>query len=79
MLFELYSNTNVIFIVDSGSEIFVQPKEFTNAVNKYFPPHSLVKRFKVLDSLNSIHPIGRVAVKLRLGKFVLGDAGAKKL
>ena len=73
MLFELYSNTNVIFIVDSGSEISVQPKEFTNAVNKYFPPHSFGFGFK------TIHPIVSVAVKVCLGKFVLGDAGAKKL
>ena len=76
MLFELNSNTNVIFNVDSGSEISFQPKEFTNAVNKYFSTHSR----KIQGLYNkTIHPIGSVAVKLRLGKFVLGDAGAKKL
>ena len=76
MLFELNSNTKVIFNVDSGSEISVQPKEFTNAVNKYFPPHS--RKIQCFGN-KTIHPIGSVAVKLRLEKFVLGDAGAKKL
>ena len=75
MIFELNSNTNVIFNVDSGSEISVKPKEFTNAVNKYLPHSREIQGF----GNKTIHPIGSVAVKLRLGKFVLGDEGAKML
>ena len=32
------TNSNVVFLVDTGSEISIPPKQLTNGVNRYFPP-----------------------------------------
>ena len=64
LLFVADSNTNVIFLVDSGSEISILPKELTNGINKYFPPQSRsIQGF----GNKTTHPIGNVDVELHLG------------
>ena len=66
LLFVAELNTNVIFLIDSGAEISILPKELTNGVNKYFPPQSrTIQGF----GNKSIHPIGSVNVELRLGEL----------
>lgn len=63
MLFVSNSNTNVFFLVNSGSEISVLLKELTNEVNKYLSPQ--IRTIQSFDN-KTIHPIGSVAVQLRL-------------
>ena len=66
LLFVTDSNTNVIFLVDSGSEISILPKDLTNAINKYFPRQSRT----ILGFGNkTTHPIGSVDVELHLGEL----------
>ena len=62
------SDTNVIFLVDSGSEISILSKELTNGVNRYFPPQKVtIQGF----GGKAIHPIGSVEVQLKLGELEL--------
>ena len=57
-------NTNVIFLVDSGAEISIIPKELTNGVDTYFKKHS-----RTIQGFGNemIHPIGSVDVQLQFG------------
>ena len=64
LLFVVDSETNVVFLIDSGSEISILPKELTNGVNKYFLPQSrAIQGF----GNKTTHPIGSVDVELHLG------------
>ena len=66
LLFVSDLNTNVVFLVDSGSEISILPKELTNGVNKYFPPQS--RKIQGFGN-QTIHPIGSVDVQIQLGEL----------
>ena len=66
LLFVADSNTNVIFLVDSGSEISILPKELTNGIDKYFP-----KQSRTIQGFGNktTHPIGSADVELQLGNL----------
>ena len=66
LLFLADSNTNVIFLVDSGSEISILPKELTNGIDKYFP-----KQSRTIQGFGNktTHPIGSADVELQLGNL----------
>ena len=66
LLFVSDSKTNVIFLVDSGSEISVLPKVLTNGAHTFFAPQS-----RTIQGFGSgmIHPIGSVDVQLQLGEL----------
>ena len=66
LLFVADSNTNVIFLIDSGAEISILPKELTNGINRYFQPQS-----RTIQGFGNkkTHPIGSVEVELRLGEL----------
>ena len=57
------NDSNVVFLMDTGSEISILPKKLTNWVNKYFPPQS-----RVVQGIGNgiIHPIGSADITLKL-------------
>ena len=60
------SDTNVFFLVDSGSEILILPKELTNGINIHFP--SQIRTIQGFGN-KTTHPIGSVDVELHLGEL----------
>ena len=59
-------DTNILFLVDSGSEISLLPKSLTNGINKYFPPNS-----KSIQGIGDsvIHPIGSADIKVNISEL----------
>ena len=59
-------NTNVLFLVDSGSEISLLPKSLTNGIKKYFLPKS-----KSIQGIGEtvIHPIGSADIEINIGQL----------
>ena len=66
LLFVKDNVTNVLFLVDSGCEISILPKNLTNGINNYFKPFS--KSIKGIGN-NEIHPIGSACVELKIGNL----------
>ena len=60
----LENDSNVVFLLDTGSETNILPKELTNGVNRYFPPQS--KMVQEIEN-GKIHSIGSAYITLRLG------------
>ena len=62
--FVVDNDSNVVFLVDTGSEISILPKQLTNAVDRYFPPQS-----RVVQGIGNgiIHPIGCADIILSVG------------
>ena len=54
----------MVFLVDTGSEISILPKELTNGVNRYFPPQSIA-----IQGIGNgvVHPIGSADIEIKLG------------
>ena len=52
--FVVDNESNVVFLLDTGSEISILPKELTNGINRYFLPQS-----RVVQGIGNgiIHPI----------------------
>ena len=65
--FVLDSKTNILFLLDSGSEISLIPQSLTNGINRYFPCKSKV--IQGIGDKEVIHPIGTVNILLTLGKL----------
>ena len=66
LLFAKDNITNVLFLVDSGSEVSILPKNLTNGINHYFKPFS--RTIKGIGD-HEIQPIGSVYVELKLGNL----------
>ena len=66
LLFVIDNRTKVLFLVESGCEVSILPKNLTNGINHYFKPIS--KTIKGIGD-NKIHPIGSVCVELMLGSL----------
>ena len=60
------TESNVVFLIDTGSEISMLPKKLTNGVNQYFPPQS--RSIQGIGN-NIVHPIGSADVTLHLGNL----------
>ena len=59
-------NTNVLFLIDSGSEISLLPKSLTNGINKYFLPNS-----KSIQGIGDsvIHPVGSADIEVNVSEL----------
>ena len=66
LLFAKDNVTNVLFLIDSGCEVSILPKNLTNGINHYFKPFS--RTIKGIGD-NEIHPIGSACVDLKLGNL----------
>ena len=66
MLFIFDKNSKALFLVDTGCEISILPKNLTNGINHYFKPQS--KTIKGIGN-TPIHPIGSVNVTLDFGNL----------
>ena len=66
LLFVIDNSSGVLFIIDSGCEISLIPKNLTNGIDHYFHPQSKTIT-GIGDSL--IHPIGSIEVNLELGEI----------
>ena len=66
LLFILDNNSEALFLVDTGCEISILPKNLTNGINHYFRPQS-----KTIQGISNtpIHPIGSVDVVLKIGNL----------
>ena len=64
--FVVDTKTNVVFLIDTGSEISMLAKKLTSGVNKYFPPQS-----RAIQGIGNsvVHPIGSADVTLHLGNL----------
>ena len=64
--FMVDNDSNLVFLLETGSEISILPKELTNGINKYFSPQS-----RVVQGIGNgiIYPIGRADVTLKLGNL----------
>ena len=53
------NNSEALFLVDTGCEISILPKNLTNGINHYFRPQS-----KTIQGISNtpIHPLGSVKV-----------------
>ena len=62
--FAVDKNTNVLFLIDTGCEVSLLPKDLTNGVQKYYKPFT-----RAIQGIgeNELHPIGTINVELQLG------------
>ena len=60
------NNSEALFLVDTGCEISILPKNLTNGINHYFRPQS-----KTIQGISNtpIHPLGSVKVILKFGNL----------
>ena len=66
LLFAIDKKSKILFLIDSGSEISLLPKNLTNGIDHYFKPQS--KSIKGIGD-DMIHPIVSVKVNLELGQL----------
>ena len=66
LLFAIDINSNILFLIDSGSEISILPKNLTNGVDHFFKNQS--RSIKGIGH-EMIHPIGSVNVNLNIGEL----------
>ena len=64
--FAVDQNSNVVFLIDSGSEISLLPQSLTNGINRYFCPNT-----KSIQGIGDtvIHSIGSVDIEIKLGNL----------
>ena len=64
--FAVDKNSHVLFLIDTGCEVSILPKQLTNGINQYFKPFS-----RVIQGIgeSELHPIGSVNVELKLSNF----------
>ena len=60
-------DTNVLFLIDSRSEISLLPKSLIKGINKY-PPSPNSKSIQGVGN-SVIHPVGSADIKVNAGKL----------
>ena len=64
--FVVDTSSNVVFLLGTGSEISILPKQLTNGVNRYFLPQS-----RTIQGIGKgvVHPVGSAEITLKLGNL----------
>ena len=62
--FAVDKKTRILFLIDTGCEVSLLPKDLTNGVEKYFKPFT-----RAIQGIgeSELHPIGTINVELQLG------------